>query len=75
MPDQSYSPNLATNDLYLFSTVKEKLDWIHLTDEDQFLECLQGILIGLDQQELSRVFQAWVRRVQEVSESNRGYVG
>jgi hypothetical protein len=42
VPDQFYSPNLATSDLYLFSTVKEKLDRIHLADEDQFFECLQG---------------------------------
>jgi hypothetical protein len=32
MPDQSYSPNLAISDLYLFSTVKEKLERIHLAD-------------------------------------------
>jgi hypothetical protein len=43
MPDQSYSPNLATSDLYLFPIVKEKLEWIHLADEDQFLEYLQGL--------------------------------
>jgi hypothetical protein len=73
-PHHSYSPNLAISDLYLFSTVKEKLERIHLADEDQFFECLQGVLRGLDQQELNRVFQVWVRRVQEVSESNGGYV-
>jgi hypothetical protein len=49
MPDQFYSHNLATSDLYLFSTVKEKLERIHLADEDQFLGCLQGVLRGLDQ--------------------------
>jgi hypothetical protein len=75
MPDQVYSPNLATSDLYLFSTVKEKLKRIHLADEDQFFECLQGVLRGLNQQEFNRVFQAWVGRVQEVSEGNRGYIG
>jgi hypothetical protein len=75
MPDQSYSPNLATSDFYLFSTVKEKFERIHLADEDQFFECLQGVLRGLDRQELNRVFQASVRRVQEVSEGNGGYVG
>jgi hypothetical protein len=75
MSDKSYSPNLATNDLYLFSTVKEKLERIHLADEDQFLECLQGILRGLDQQELNDVFQACIGRIQEVSEGNRGSVG
>jgi hypothetical protein len=33
------------------------------------------ILRGLDQQRLNTVFQAWVRRVQEASEGNGGYVG
>jgi hypothetical protein len=75
MPDQLYSPNLATSDLYLFSTVKEKLERIHLADEDQLFECLQGVLRDLDQQELNRVFQASVRQVQEISEGNGGYVG
>jgi hypothetical protein len=75
MPDQFYSPNLATSDLYLFSALKEKLERIHVADEDQFFECLQVVLRGLDQQELNRVFQASVRRVQEVSEGNEGYVG
>jgi hypothetical protein len=74
MPGQPYSPNMATSDLYLFSTVKEKLEQIHLADKDKFFECLQGILRGLDQQELNRVFQALVSLVQEVSECNRGYV-
>jgi hypothetical protein len=58
MPDQLYSSNLATSDLYLFCTVKEKLERIHLADEDQFFECLQGFLSDLDQQELNRVFEA-----------------
>jgi hypothetical protein len=56
--------------MYLFSTVKEKLERIHLVDEDQFSECLQEVLTGLNHQELNRVFQAWVRRVQEISEGN-----
>jgi hypothetical protein len=58
MLDQLDSPNLATSYFYLFSTVKEKLERIHLADEDQFFECLQGVVKGLDQQELNRVFQA-----------------
>jgi hypothetical protein len=74
MPDQFYWSNLATSDLYLFSTVNEKLEQIHLADEDQFFECLQGVLRDLDQQELNRVFQASVCRIQEVSEGNGGHV-
>jgi hypothetical protein len=48
MPDRPYSPNLATNDFYLFPTVEEKLERVQLADEDQFFECLQEILRGLD---------------------------
>jgi uncharacterized protein YecT (DUF1311 family) len=48
--------------------VKEKLERIQLADEDQFLECLQENLKGLDQQELNKVFQARVRRIQKVSQ-------
>jgi hypothetical protein len=75
MPDQLHSSNLATSGLYLFSTVKKKLERIHLADEDQFFECLQSIWRGLDQQELNRVFQDSVPRVQEVGEGHGGYVG
>jgi hypothetical protein len=68
MSDQFYSPDLVSSDLYLFPTVKEKFERIHLADDDQFFESLQEVLRGLDQQELNRVFQAWIHRVQEVSE-------
>jgi hypothetical protein len=65
---------MAPSYFYLCPTVKEKLERIQLADEHQFLECLQEILrvIGLD--ELNTIFQAWVCRVQEVSESNGDYV-
>jgi hypothetical protein len=75
LPHSSYSPDLATSYLYLFSTVKEKLERIQLTDQDQFFESLREVLRDLDQQELNPVFQAWVRRVQEVSEGNGDSVG
>jgi hypothetical protein len=58
IPNPSYSPDLALSYFYLFSTVKEKLERIQLADEDQFFECLQEILRGLDQRELNIVFQA-----------------
>jgi hypothetical protein len=63
-----YSHDLAHNDFCLFPTVKEKLEWIQVAEEDQFFESLQEMSKDLDQRELNRVFQAWMRRVQEVSE-------
>jgi hypothetical protein len=58
MPHRPYSSNLASSCFYLFPTVKEKLERIQLADEEQFFECVQGILRSLDQQELNTVFQA-----------------
>jgi hypothetical protein len=68
MRHSGYSSDLASSDFYLFSIVKEKLEWIQVTDEDQLFECLQEILSGLDQQELNNIFQACVGRIQEVSQ-------
>jgi hypothetical protein len=75
MPQPPYSLNLAGSDFYLFPTVKEKLERTQVADEDQFFGSVQAILSGIDQEELNRIFQAWVQPVQEVNEVNRGYVG
>jgi hypothetical protein len=61
MPHPLYSLDLASCDFYLFPTVKEKLERIQVADDDQFSECLQEILSGIDQGELNGVFQAWVQ--------------
>jgi hypothetical protein len=55
--------------------VKEKLEKTQVADEDQFCGSLQANLRGIDRDELNRVFQAWVRRVQEESEGNGYYIG
>jgi hypothetical protein len=57
MPHQPYSPDLANSGFYLFPTVKEKLERIQVADEDQFFECLQEILRGIDQEELNAYFR------------------
>jgi hypothetical protein len=75
MPQPSFSPGLALTDFYLFPTVKGRLERTQVADEDQFFESLQGVLRGIDQEELNRVLQDWVRRAQEVSEGNGDYVG
>jgi hypothetical protein len=74
MPQPPYSPDLTPSDFYLFPTVKEKLERTQVADEEQFLESLRAILRGIDQEELNRVFQAWVRRIQKVSEGNGDHV-
>jgi hypothetical protein len=58
MPHSPYSLDLAFSDFYLFPTVNEKLERIQLADEDQFFECLQEVLRGIDLENLNTVFQA-----------------
>jgi hypothetical protein len=74
MPHLPYSLDLAYSYFYLFPTVKEKLELIQLADKDQFIECLQEVLKGLDQQKLNLVFQTWMYRIQKASEGNGDYV-
>jgi hypothetical protein len=52
-----YLPDVAPSDFYLFLTVK-KLEWIQVADEDQSFECLQEILMSIDQEKLNGIFQA-----------------
>jgi hypothetical protein len=63
MQQPPYSLHLASSDFYLFLTVKEKLERIQLTDENQLFESLQAILSRLDQEESNAIFPAWVRRI------------
>jgi hypothetical protein len=74
MSHSFYSSDLISCGFYLLLTVKEIFESIQVADEDQFFKSLQEILKGIDQEELTGVFQAWVLQVHEVSQYNRYYV-
>jgi hypothetical protein len=65
---------LALSDFYLFLTIKEKLERIQVADMAQFFESLQEILRYIDQEELTGVFQACMKQVQEVNKGNGDHV-
>jgi hypothetical protein len=75
IPQPSYSPGLALSDFDLFPTAKKSSNGFSWLTRTRFFESLQAILSSLDHEQLYAVFQAWARRVQEVSEGNGGYVG
>jgi hypothetical protein len=54
--------------------MKEKLERIQMADENQFLQSLQEILSGIDEEESNGAFQVWVGRIQEVRQGNEDYV-
>jgi hypothetical protein len=48
MSKPPYSPDVAPSAFYLFSTVKEKLEWIQLADENQFLIlCKRFLMVSI----------------------------
>jgi hypothetical protein len=74
MPHPPYSPDLAPSDFYLFGTVKQELENLSLTDDEQFFEALDTILLSISPDQLKRAFEAWVIRVHRISEGDGSYI-
>jgi histone-lysine N-methyltransferase SETMAR len=74
MPQPPYCPDLAPSDFYLFTTMEDRLDKIHMVDGDDFFEQLSEILQEIPIDESERVFTAWNDRFREVSEANGDYI-
>jgi hypothetical protein len=74
MPQPPYSLDLASSDLYLFCTVKNRLGQIQASEADDFFEQFYEILNSISVEELDRVFAAWIDRVHQVSEGNVDYL-
>jgi hypothetical protein len=75
MPHPPYSPDVASNDFYLFGTVKRKLERVRITEPDEFVEKLHSILISIPGGELEAVFQTWLERIRAVSDGDGSYIG
>jgi hypothetical protein len=54
--------------------MREKLERIQVGNERLFFESLPDILRSIDQEQLIRIFQGWMPRAQEASQSNGDYV-
>jgi hypothetical protein len=70
MPSPPYSPDLAPCDLYLFGTIKNRLEQIQASDADDFFAQLDEILGSILVEEFERVFAAWIDRVRRRSEGD-----
>jgi hypothetical protein len=74
MPHPPYSPDLAPSDFYLFGAVKQQLEHITVTDDDQFFEELHSILESISREELRRVFDEWLQRIDIISQGDGSYI-
>jgi hypothetical protein len=73
-PVPPYLPDLAPSDSYSFSTVKEKLKYIEMVDEEDLFYRLEELLNEVPIHELRKVFTAWIKRLIDVNNGNGSYI-
>jgi hypothetical protein len=74
-PHPPHSPDLAPSHFFLFGDVKQQLSGCSFNHADDLRTVVQEILDGSDKPTLIRVFEEWVRRVEQYIETEGGYVG
>jgi superfamily I DNA/RNA helicase len=62
-----YSPDLRPNDFYLFPTIKEKLAYIQVVDDEDLSYRLRELLNEIPVRELRKVFDTWIKRLAAVT--------
>jgi hypothetical protein len=70
-----HRPDLAVSDFFLFGDLKRQLSGCAFDHVDDLLSSVQEILDGFDKPMLIRVFQEWVRRLEQCIEKEGEYVG
>jgi hypothetical protein len=70
VPHQSYSPDLAPSDFWLFEHIKTGLAGRSFTEPEELLEGVWEFLEGIRAAELTAVFEGWIDRVKWVIAHN-----
>jgi transposase len=74
LPHPAYSPDIAPSDFYLFGNVKRKLEGLMAETPEELFDNVISILLEIPLEELHRVFNEWVRRVEAVIDANGDYI-
>jgi histone-lysine N-methyltransferase SETMAR len=74
IPHPPYSPDIAPTDFYLFGYVKEKLAGMIACSIEELIENILDILSNISKDELNRVFDTWIKRVEAVIDVNGDYL-
>jgi hypothetical protein len=74
-PHPSHSPDFAPSHFFLFGDVKQQLNGCSFDRADDLRTAVQEILDSSDKPTLIRVFEEWVRRVEQYIETEGEYVG
>jgi hypothetical protein len=61
-PYPLYSPDLAIADFHLFGVLKQNLQGIDVSDDEELKSEIQAIFLGLHLAELKKSFDHWIER-------------
>jgi histone-lysine N-methyltransferase SETMAR len=73
-PQPPFSPDLAPSDFYLFGKVKTALMGATFEDAEQLLQAVMAVLNGISRDELERVFEEWLVRLDACVQQGGDYV-
>jgi hypothetical protein len=72
-PHPRYSPGLASTDFDLFCVLKQKLQGIDVSDNEEPKREILTIFQGIPSHELKKSFDHWIERCQWVAANPRNY--
>jgi len=73
-PQPPYSPDVAPTDFFLFGWLKGKLETRTFASEDDLFEAVDEILATLSADQIRRVFNTWISRLELVIQSMGHYI-
>jgi len=73
LPHPPYSPDLAPSDFYLFGTAKTQIRGQRFTSSDEIVAKMEKILEEIQKDELLRVYNTWLKRLEWVARNGGEY--
>lgn len=69
-----YSPDLAPSDYFLFGYVKNKLSGQLFNSPDHLFDTITDIIVSIPRYTMNKVFDSWIKRCDEIIQSNGEYI-
>jgi histone-lysine N-methyltransferase SETMAR len=72
-PHSPYSHDLAPSDFVIFGYVKERLKGMVFLSYEELLDAISEVVIGIESETLTAVFEHWIERLEWASKNNSDY--
>lgn len=74
LPQPRYSPDVSSNDFFLYGYVKNQLKGFHFTSRDDLFSKVVEIITKIDKSLWSSVYEDWIERLKMVINNNGDYI-